>query len=423
MTTPQQRLEIVREVGALVSTKHVDPSNMNADYVKWQDALQEKAKAFCSGSDSDFERGLSGGLAELGTSHLSLLLPGSSSIPPTFALNAGLMNIEKGSGRHWMFRDVVEDGPAHRAGIKDGELLLAIDGQSLQPPQPVLLTLGRQYDLTLGRYAGGETRSVQVDLPAGSAKGRPPGVEPKAVTFRDLGNGIAHLRVSYFPGAVGYGFIKDLNTAIEKLTSTGARHFVLDLRGNPGGGLGSLRLMSLLASEPTPVGYSLTRKAINKRWKRDQLPRINRIPVGKLEQIMMAIRFKVLNRDRSISMATEPLPHSPLAGATVLLVNSHTRSAAEMIAAFVKEQGLAPIVGEKTPGEVLGAVNFRLPHGYRLRMPIATWQTWVGGVIEGIGVEPDYPVLLDAARLAEGIDNQLQRAIALCSDISIAHRA
>ncbi len=423
MTTQEQRLEIVREVGTLVSAKHVDPSNVSADYAKWQDALQDKAKVFCGGSDTEFEAGLSAALAALGTSHLSLLLPGSSSIPPTFALNAGLMNVDSGSAHQWMFRDVVEDGPAHRAGIKDGEILVAVDGQDVQPPQPVLFTLGRQYSLTLGRHDGSDVRIVTVELPEGSTKGRPPGLEPKAVTFRDLGNGIAHLRVSYFPGAVGYGFIKDLNTAIEKLNIAGARRFVLDLRGNPGGGLGSLRLMSLLASAPTPVGYSLTRKAINKRWKRDQLPRIDRIPVGKLEQIMMAVRFKVLNRDRSISMATERLPRSPLAGATVLLVNSHTRSAAEMIAAFVKEHNLAPVVGEKTPGEVLGAVNFRLPHGYRLRMPIATWQTWAAGVIEGVGVEPDHPVPLEPRSLSAGTDSQLQKAIALCAEASIAHRA
>lgn len=94
-----------------------------------------------------------------------------------------------------------------------------------------------------------------------------------------------------------------------------------------------------------------------------------------------------------------------------------------MIAAFVKEHKLAPIVGEKTPGEVLGAVNFRLPHGYRLRMPIATWQTWAGGVIEGVGVEPDHPVPLEPQSLSAGTDTQLQKAIALCSEVSIAHRA
>jgi C-terminal processing protease CtpA/Prc len=315
--------------------------------------------------------------------------------------------------RNWMFRDIVESGPAHRAGIRDGELLLAIDGNPVRPPDPVLFTLGRQFTLTLGHFGSVGERVVKVDLPAGSTKGRPAGLEPKAVVFKDLGGGVGHLRVSYFPGAIGYGFIKDLDAAIRQLTAGGVKKFVLDLRGNPGGGLGSLRVMSLLSSEPTPIGYSLTRKAIQNGWKRDQLPRINHIPVGKWEQIMMAVRFKVLNRDRSIALATEKLGRSALAGNTVVLANSQTRSAAEMVVAFVKEHRLATIVGDKTPGEVLGAVNFRLPHGYKLRMPIATWQTWEGTAIEGVGVAPDKSVSLDPAELASGKDRQIADAISL----------
>ncbi len=413
MTTPQQRMEIVKEVATLVASKHVDPATLRADYSRWSADLLSRGLSFSQGTDSHFESELSAALAHLGTSHLSLLLPGSSGIPPTFALNAGLMAVGEGSDRNWMFRDIVESGPAHRAEIRDGELLLAIEGQAVRPPDPVLFTLGRQYTLTLGKYGGGEERSVRVDLPTGGTKGRPAGLEPKAVTFKVLGNGVGHLRVSYFPGAIGYGFIKDLNAAIEQLAAAGVKKFVLDLRGNPGGGLGSLRVMSLLSPEPTPIGYSLTRRAIQKGWKRDQLPRIDRIPVGKWQQIMMAVRFKVLNRDRSIVLVTERLARSLLAGNTVVVANSQTRSAAEMVVAFVKEHNLAPIVGDKTPGEVLGAVNFRLPHSYKLRMPIATWQTWAGTAIEGVGVAPDRSVSLDPTELAGGNDTQIADAMSL----------
>lgn len=413
MTTSQQRLEIVKVVASLVSSKHVDPANLNADYSKWSQSLISEAPGISQGTDSHFESGLSAALAGLGTSHLSLLLPGSSGIPPTFSLNAGLMAVGEGSEQRWMFRDVVESGPAYQAGIRDGELLLGVDGRNICPPDPVLFTLGRPYSLTLGKYGGGTERIVKVELPTGGTKGRPAGLEPKAVAFKNLGNGIGHLRVSYFPGAIGYGFIRDLDTAIDQLTAGGVKKFVLDLRGNPGGGLGSLRVMSLLATHPTPVGYSLTRKAIQGKWKRDQLPMIDRIPVGKWQQIIMAVRFKVLNRDRSIALGTEKLGRSALAGNTVLLVNAHTRSAAEMIAAFVREHRLASIVGEKTPGEVLGAVNFRLPHGYKLRMPIATWQTWGGTAIEGTGIMPDKPVSLAPVELARGEDTQVTAAVSL----------
>ena len=131
--------------------------------------------------------------------------------------------------------------------------------------------------------------------------------------FGILDDGIGYLRTSYFPGAVGYGFIKNLEAALQALQQAGSRKFVLDLRGNPGGGLGSLRLMSLLGPASTPIGYSLTRRAIRKGLKKEDLPRIDRIPRGKLEQIGMLIRFKLLNRDRSLTLVTENwlAAHSP----------------------------------------------------------------------------------------------------------------
>ena len=83
-----------------------------------------------------------------------------------------------------------------------------------------------------------------------------------------------------------------------------------------------------------------------------------------------------------------------------------------MVVAFCKEHKLTPIVGQKTPGEVLGAVNFKLLNGYRLRMPIATWQTWAGEAIEGRGISPDIAVDLSPEQLVSGEDSQLNRAIA-----------
>jgi C-terminal processing protease CtpA/Prc len=202
-----------------------------------------------------------------------------------------------------------------------------------------------------------------------------------------------------------------LNAALQALQDAGARKYVLDLRGNPGGGLGSLRLMSLLSSAATPIGYSLTRRAIRRGLKKEDLPRIDRIPKGKLEQLGMLVRFKILNRDRSVALVTENLVRSALVGTTVLLVNDQTKSAAEMVVAFCKEHRLAIVVGQKTPGEVLGAVNFKLIDGYRLRMPIATWQTWADQAIEGRGVAPDVSTDLSPAQLSGGEDSQLSQAI------------
>lgn len=75
-----------------------------------------------------------------------------------------------------------------------------------------------------------------------------------------------------------------------------------------------------------------------------------------------------------------------------MLIDHHRHSAAEMVASFAKENRLAKPVGTRSAGEVLGAANFVLSKGYRLRMPVPGWYTWSGQCIEGAGAEPDLVV-------------------------------
>ena len=71
------------------------------------------------------------------------------------------------------------------------------------------------------------------------------------------------------------------------------------------------------------------------------------------------------------------------------MVDEFTRSAAEMIAAFASKSKVATLVGSQTPGQVLGAANFKLPGEYRLRIPLTAWYMWDDEMIEGKGVMPD----------------------------------
>ena len=61
---------------------------------------------------------------------------------------------------------------------------------------------------------------------------------------------------------------------------------------------------------------------------------------------------------------TEGLGAKPFHGRIVMLVNEHTLSAGEMVAAFAAENGLARIVGTRTGGQVLGGANFSVGHGF-----------------------------------------------------------
>ena len=92
-----------------------------------------------------------------------------------------------------------------------------------------------------------------------------------------------------------------------------------------------------------------------------------------------------------------------------MLVNEWTNSAAEMVANFAAENRLATVVGEKTRGNVLGAMNFNVGGGYWLRLPVSGWFTSKGRSLEGNGVDPDVEMSSDG--LAVGRDDQMAKAV------------
>jgi C-terminal processing protease CtpA/Prc len=129
--------------------------------------------------------------------------------------------------------------------------------------------------------------------------------EVRTVHARKLSDRVGYVRVAYFPGAAGDKFALAYERAVAELGQIEA--LVIDLRGNIGGGLGSLRVMSSLCADRRPIGYNVTRKVADQGYRKDKLVRIDEIPMTKLAQIKMLIRFKVLHRDRSIALFTEGL--------------------------------------------------------------------------------------------------------------------
>lgn len=101
-----------------------------------------------------------------------------------------------------------------------------------------------------------------------------------------------------------------------------------------------------------------------------------------------------------------------------MLVNEWTNSAGEMVANFAAENRLATIVGQKTRGNVLGAMNFKVGGGYWLRLPVMGWFTPKGRSLEGNGVDPEIPVEFGDC-LSEGRDIQMARAIEIVSGFRV----
>jgi carboxyl-terminal processing protease len=384
----------------------------------FSEQLDEIARAK---SPADFEVLVNKVMARGGLSHVAFFHGSAQRAPARYAVNATFCAFDTPNGTRWMFEDVHEGGPAYAAGIRAGDVLLQANGQVIQPPELPTFALGTDHAITI-ETTDRSVRQVQVVLPKaeadGKAKAKPPMAEPTSVTSRMLKPGTGYVRIAFFPGVNGQRFARELDRALSQLVD--CNRLVVDLRGNLGGFVGSLRLMSYLTPDRVPVGYSLTRRGEDRKWRPEQLACIDKLPATTFDMIKMAVRFKVIHRDRSIRLMTEGLGPKPFHGRIVMLVNEHTLSAGEMVAAFAKENQLAKIVGTRTGGQVLGGANFSVGHGFTIRFPAAGWYTWRGAIVEGKGVSPDVEVPLSREQLRIGRDNQLESALAEVEELGAA---
>lgn len=415
--TQKDRAKILRRIRKLIPERHINVSQPDQDYSKWLSLLDERHPQLLAAADaSGFEAGVRELLQALGSSHTAFFQKQVTRVPAPYAINASLRAIDTAAGKRWMFEDVIEDGAAAVAGIKPGDLLLSIDSSPIAPPATPTFCIGGSHLIETGTFSG-EARQITMQVPDRKAKDRPPMVEPRSLSHSFIPPDIGYLKVNSFPGNIGLEFARSLDGAIADLKRQGIKRLIIDLRGNIGGALGSLRLMSYLCPGRLEIGHSLTRRRLKKGYDRDRLTRIGKIPSTKLDLLRMFVRFRFIQRDRSMILVTEGLGPQPFHGRIVMLINAHSHSATEMVASFAKDNQLAKLVGTRTAGEVLGGANFVLPSGYRLRMPVAGWYTWKGQCIEGIGVEPDVVVENSPESLAMGVDTQLETAIELAKTL------
>ena len=304
-----------------------------------------------------------------------------------------------------MFADIQEQGPAHTVGIESGDLLLTMNGHQIDLTKPPVFPVGGAVTVSIRKKDG---RNVQAAITVPKLRAsKQPFTLPQPVVSSKLEDQTAYLKVNMFPGLVGIDVSRDIDRAVASFQD--CERLVIDLRGNSGGGLGGLRLMGYLTPDRLPVGHSVTRKRAKDRYNKEKLSRFGRIPNHKWLLPWLALRYAFI--DHSIALVTEGLGPQPFHGRTAILVNQHSASAAEMVAAFAQENKLATIVGTKTPGRLVGSRPFKLPEGYFLVLPVGAYVTWAGKTLEGSGIEPDVAVELSYEALLQGKDNQLEKAI------------
>ncbi|HEY6271056.1 MAG TPA: S41 family peptidase [Terriglobales bacterium] len=399
----QHRLAVLNRVIGLVEKKHFNPALNGAN---WPELVERHRARVLAAEDTErFEGEIANLLSQLKTSHTGFFHRRLRSIPARHAINATFLPHRVNGATTWMFQDVHEGGPAFAAGIRPGDILLDINGELVLPPTQPVFAMGQAASLGVETLSG-ERRSIQLDIPTPKSRKRPIG-QPRAVSWKVTRPGIGLLKIAMFPGAIGVDLARDIDRALSDFRE--CTRLIVDLRGNTGGGIGGLRLMSYLTPDKRPVGYSLTKKRAARGYRREDLIQFGRIPGRKLALIVLALRYALV--EKSIAVITEGLGPRPFHGRVVIVVNEHSASAAEIVAAFARENKLATIVGRKTPGRLMSGGTFRAGHGFILGLPTAAYLTWEGTLIEGNGIEPEVAVELSREALKDGIDTQLEQAI------------
>lgn len=291
-------------------------------------------------------------------------------------------------------------------------------GREIIPPEHPVFPMGGKTSVEVVALES-ERRTVSVDV------ARPKGkklhfIEPTLVEARHLGDSVGYLKIAMFPGMVGVVVANEITRAVRDLGSV--KGLIIDLRGNTGGGIAALRVMSLLTPGRVPVGFALDRRRVTARLETEKhrFPRFSRIPDSTRFLWMLALQFApAMVQKKPVVLETEGLGKQPFHGRVVLLVDRHTASAAEMIVAFARENHLARVVGEKTAGRLLSATSVKVGHDFRLALPTGAYYTWMGSVLEGTPIEPDVLVDFNWRERRTGKDRQLEAATKLLGDFVV----
>lgn len=263
--------------------------------------------------------------------------------------------------------ETLDGSPAMKAGLRSKDVLLEADGKSLQGmdlSQAINLIRGprgTQVRLRVLRESVPEPFEVvvtreKIDLPT--------------VSYRMLDQGIAYLRLTEFNNQA----TTRLQAALRELLKEQPRALILDLRGNPGG---YLHIAVQVASQFIRDGVIVT--------ERDSK--------GKVTE------FKAEGNGLALDI--------PL----VVLVDSGSASASEIVAGAIQDAGRGTLVGRATFGKGSVQASYTLSDGSAVRVSIARWYTPNGHQIDGKGLTPDVVVPLDADNAAgPGRDAILERA-------------
>lgn len=269
---------------------------------------------------------------------------------------------------------VFKDSPADKAGLKVGDVIKNINGESVEgkgsSEVASLIKNSTVKDIHLSVMRGEETLDFVIERST---------VEIESVTskvFEKNKKKIGYLYLSVFAANTKDQFVKKLDDLEKEKIDA----LIIDVRGNTGGYLDSVTDISSMFLEKGKIIYQLDTKGI-------------------VEQV----------RDETKERRTYPI---------AVLTDIGSASASEILAGALKESYGAYVVGTATFGKGTVQRAYSLESGATVKYTIQKWLTPDGNWVNGVGLTPTDVVELDDLYFdnpSDETDTQLQKALELVS--------
>jgi len=255
---------------------------------------------------------------------------------------------------------VLPDSPASEAGLVPGDVILGIDRESIAGLAP-----SEVHELLEGE----EGTTVELIV-------RTEEQMPRAVEITRAATDVPAVEVRRPEPSVGYiritnldpGEVEELDAALRELDTDELEAVVIDLRDNPGGDLDTALQVAGRFMEGT---------------------------------VWVETDGDGTRRERTADASGAP--DFDLPDTVLVLVNSGTAGAAEMLAAALRSNVGARLIGEQTFGKGTIQAIRPLSDSSLVRLTVGTWSTPAGEQVDGDGLSPDVVV--------EGADAQLRAAL------------
>ncbi|HEY1404179.1 MAG TPA: S41 family peptidase [Pyrinomonadaceae bacterium] len=252
--------------------------------------------------------------------------------------------------------------------------------------------------LAIMRRMLGEFRTSHLDFfatPAWSKELHPPAppaaaanMATEGITWRQLAPSVGYLRIESFED--GPKVVARVDRAFAEIGYHAS--LVIDLRGNGGGTLSAaMRLGDYILPKLQPVGYFASRDGLARHGARsiDQL-NASALPV------FSGYNSEDFGREMAsagaLMLTTGGRGERLYRGRVVVLIDEYCFSASEALASVIKETRTATLIGRRTTGAMLSAIDRSIEGGWTLLLPVWDFRTPRGVRVEGRGVLPDIAV-------------------------------